>query len=578
MRLDRIGFVLTLAGALGISSVNSQTAGTQNSPKNATPVFRVTSRLVQVDVLATDKSGMAIRDLKQSDFVVMQDGEPQEVRVFEAHAGSTPKAPREASRAAAMEALRGTYNNIPENTAGDARTIVVYDMLNTSLEAQAYARAELLRFLKTQRTGTPTALVVLKQTAQIVQGFTTEQKELVEKAEKIKPERSLVLNSTGDRQTFVGTVTYADAMLGRNPAGPRAGQAYEDAEAFRIGGRTYLTLNAFNAIARAVAAYPGRKNLIWLSGSFPIDIERARNPEKNVSGGDQERYDPAWKVRVLLGSVEDTGKLLASARIAVYPIDVRGLRTIGPDASVGVGDITPYRGTEQAAQLHNDIVNVGNERTTMKQLAKETGGRAYVGVNDAAESIRRAMEESSVYYTLSYAPKTIDDSAKYHHIEVRVNRPDVNLNYRQGYYYTPPKVNAGESAIALRSALLPGVPDSTMLLFAASGKYNKGKGTLRIEYTILPQNVTFREEAKGGRHVVVDLMAIAFDESGKEAAHASNTLDGVIPEEKYQNLLKSALPAEQELSLKPGKYYLRLGVIDRVSQDVGTLQVPVEVR
>jgi hypothetical protein len=72
-------------------------------------------------------------------------------------------------------------------------------------------------------------------------------------------------------------------------------------------------------------------------------------------------------------------------------------------------------------------------------------------------------------------------------------------------------------------------------------------------------------------------MLVAFDREGKEVAHASDTLDGTIPDSLYQSTLSSGLPASQEIELKPGVYHLRLGVQDRDSQRIGTLDVPVTV-
>jgi VWFA-related protein len=561
-----VGLVLLMA-SMWMGNVRPVTFAQDST---SVPLFRVTAKLVQVDVVARDKAGRPIRDLKQSDFVLLQDGKPQEVRSFELQSSESNRrektlAPPEA------ELLRNSFNNVPADVPVETSTIVLYDILNTPLTAQQSAKQELIKFLKSVPPGTPVALYVLNTRPRMAQGFTTNQKALLETAESLKPERSSALTTEAERQRLIGQAIYIQEMKGRSPT--RSADATERTEAFRIGERTYLTLSALNTIARAVAGYPGRKNLMWLSGSFPMDIEPGQ-----YSQADAQRNDPRRYVRDFLRSVDATGALLANARIAVYPIDVRGIQTSGSDVTVGAGEIVAYRGSDQASLLHQQFVNRGADRSTMNELARETGGRAFVGLNDFAESMKQAVEEGSTYYTLAYVPEKSDDEAAYHRLEVKVNRPDVSLSYRQGYYYMPPKTSATASAASLQAALQPGLPASTMLFFGASGRYEADKKELQIEYRVLPYNITFSEMPKGAKRVLVDVMAIAFDESGKEVSHASDTVDGTIPAASYDQAMKGTLPARQQLALKPGRYNLHLGVMDRSSQRLGTVHVPLEIK
>jgi hypothetical protein len=101
--------------------------------------------------------------------------------------------------------------------------------------------------------------------------------------------------------------------------------------------------------------------------------------------------------------------------------------------------------------------------------------------------------------------------------------------------------------------------------------------TIKINYIISPNKVTFSALPENKKHVLVDCMAIAFDKDGKEVAHASDTLDGAIPQAAYDAVMKQGLPANQELELKPGTYNLRLGVMDRATQQIGTVDVPLEI-
>ena len=117
-----------------------------------------------------------------------------------------------------------------------------------------------------------------------------------------------------------------------------------------------------------------------------------------------------------------------------------------------------------------------------------------------------------------------------------------------------------------------------MLYVMASVQPPKGKQkTVKINYIISPSNVTFSDLPENKKHVVVDCMVVAFDKDGKEVAHASDTLDGAIPQAAYDAVMKQGLPANQEIELKPGTYNLRLGVMDHATQQIGTVDVPLEI-
>jgi hypothetical protein len=108
----------------------------EGTPTN--PVFRTTTRLVQVDVVVTDKQGRPIPGLKQSDFTVMQDGKPQQIHVFEPHGGSAGA--QAVAGSDTPKLAPNTYSNHPAAATADSWTIVLYDLLNTPTSDQEYSR------------------------------------------------------------------------------------------------------------------------------------------------------------------------------------------------------------------------------------------------------------------------------------------------------------------------------------------------------------------------------------------------------------------------------------------------------
>jgi hypothetical protein len=100
---------------------------------------------------------------------------------------------------------------------------------------------------------------------------------------------------------------------------------------------------------------------------------------------------------------------------------------------------------------------------------------------------------------------------------------------------------------------------------------------VRIQYVVNPNTITFEDVADQKKRIVLDCIAIAYDKEGREVAHSSDTLDGAIQAAAYETVMARGVPAKQEISLPAGIYNLRLGVMDRASQQIGTLDVPLVV-
>jgi VWFA-related protein len=554
----------------------------EGAPTN--PVFRTTTRLVQVDVVVTDKQGRPVPGLKQSDFSVLQDGKPQQVRVFEPHTGAATS-PGSSAASNTPKLPPNTYSNHPYAATADSWTIVLFDLLNTPTADQEYSRKQLIEMLRAAPKGQPIALYLLTSRLTMVQGFTDEPDKLLQAAENLRPNRSHVLTTEAERQHAEGQIAYANAELTESaPASSQNSpimtqmnqvkqQQVRDLAAFQIADRAIFTLAAFESLSRAVSGYPGRKNLIWLSTSFPIQIEA--DPKM-----DSQPWRNATSFRNQLAAA---GSLLAKSRIAVYPVDVRGLQGRGVDISTSATESGLYTSSPNSAN-YGDLIATqtsaySDERFTMKQVAEQTGGEAFLGTNDLKRAMQRSMEDGSTYYTLAYTPDKVDPQTAFHRIEVKVSQPGVKLAYRRGYYSSPPKAGSpATEGAALRGALQPGMPQSTMLFLTASVlPPDASHKDVRIQYIVNPNGVTFTDMPDQRKHITLDCIAIAYDNDGKEIAHASNTLDGTIKAAAYETVMNNGIPAQQELTLPPGAYNLRLGVMDRPSQQIGTVDVPLVV-
>src|SRR5947207_9335222 len=159
--------------------------------------FDAETRLVLVDVVASDESDQPILGLKPDDFKVLEDGKPQQIRFFDPHTAATQEKATQVPR----ELPPHVYTNVPEEDPAVVRTIVLFDTLNTPTSDQAYARREMVKFLKVLPKGQSIALFTLGRQLRMVHGFTGKADELLAAAEKIFPEHSPLVTTDTERQT-----------------------------------------------------------------------------------------------------------------------------------------------------------------------------------------------------------------------------------------------------------------------------------------------------------------------------------------------------------------------------------------
>jgi hypothetical protein len=210
-------------------------------------------------------------------------------------------------------------------------------------------------------------------------------------------------------------------------------------------------------------------------------------------------------------------------------------------------------------------------------MARETGGKAFSSTNDLKTAMKESLRQGQNYYTLGNVPENHDWNGLYRKIEVKSSQRGAKLVFRRGYYAMSEKTFTGdESAKMLASAVQPTVP--TVLLMRVQVLLPDAEHkAVRIDYAVSPDGITFTDAPEKHKDTKIDFMAVAWDKDRKDAGYIQNTVDASLPSDVYQQYLRTGIPMHQELELKPGTYTLKLGVIDRGSQGVGTVEVPITV-
>ncbi|MBI2955896.1 MAG: VWA domain-containing protein [Acidobacteria bacterium] len=566
-RCAAVALLAALAGAFWLSA-----QAPASPPDLPAAVLRITTRLVLVDVVVTDKKGQPVTDLRKEDFTLLDNDQARPIAFFSLE----QPAVRMAQRPAPPPLPEHVYTNRPEyRMPPGPLTVLLLDALNTPQQDQAYARDQMLRYLHTQlRPQDRMAILALTSQLFVLQDFTSDPALLQAALEKFNPERSVHL--TRDEPLVNPEALAKIADLDTNIA---AGiQRFEEEQAaVATDARVDLTLAALEAIGRATAGYPGRKNLIWVSGSFPFNLY----PENAENFADFRSYSE---------DVRRIGSLLSDAQVAVYPVDARGL--VGYSmASASEGFRTNEGRALRGPTFHEELGRRDSRliatHHTMRQVAEDTGGRAFINRNDIDAAVGLSIADGSTYYTLGFYPEQKEWDGRFHRLQVKLARKGLAVRHRRGYYALDPARTIQPDADERERELLAQAKErelneilfnplpATLVTFRAFVPPPVGQ-RVTVEFSVDAHTLRFLEV--DGRHECdVDFLVAAVAPEGRVVNTLNQTVGARLRPETYAEVRRDGLPYRLVFDLLPGRYQLRLVVRDNRSGLAGSATVPVVV-
>jgi len=303
------------AGAANTAPANA--APTQAQPQSEqvegpAAVLKVKTRLVVVDVIALDHKGAPVADLKADDFVLQEETKPQRIRVFNFQ--QDPQGQTIVMTPAALSANRIT--NMPRFKTNSALNVLLLDGINVSNTNQKYAREQMLKFLEKLPAGQPLAVYAMGTKLRMLQDFTVDPALLKDAVKKART------NALGVRSQSSNAVDLPPATVDAMPLAMlqqvlRFGQ---DQAINQMDERVRLTIEQLGALARNLAGYPGRKNLIWMSEAFPAYLF-PNDPDPTGRNSTSASASQLPIVKSYQGQIDHASDLLANAQVAVYPVD-----------------------------------------------------------------------------------------------------------------------------------------------------------------------------------------------------------------------------------------------------------------
>ena len=526
----------------------------QEKPRQETDdVVRITTNLVQVDAVVTDKDGKPVPDLKADELELFEDGRKQKITNLSFQIIETSAEPLAKSRidknAPPVPSVRLRREDVRRTVA------IVVDDLGLSFESVYYVREALKKFVNQQmQDGDLVAIVRTASGMGALQQFTNDKRQLLAAIDRIRWKAS--------GRGLIGAFAPIEAnMPGATPTPDDPSYIPgEDADRSREDVLTVGTLGAIGYVVRGLRELPGRKSVLLVSDGLKL-----------LTAEDLGRNQ-----RVLF-AMQRLTDLANRAAVVINTLDARGLQTLGLNAADNTSGMRP----DQSARLFADRQRTFSEsQDGMFYLSETTGGIAIRNTNDLSGGIRKVLEDQKSYYLIGFRP---DDSTfdrlgrrQFHHLTLKVTRPGkYRVRMRTGFYGTtdeeePPPMTRGQQLIAALVSPFgaTGVHLQLTSLFANDPK--QGSLVRSILY-IDPRDLTFTEEPDHKWKCVFDLLAVTFGDNGVPIDHVDKTYTVVLAADDLKRVMREGLVYYATIPIKkPGAYQLRMSLRDSGTERIGS--------
>jgi VWFA-related protein len=556
-------------------------AATPNRTSGTGFTLRVTSRLVDVGVVALDKKGRPVTNLNEDNFEVYDEGRKQTVRLFqrggEELAGQIESGASGATTGELIFTNRRanfveTNSQAAQTNAGT--TILMIDSSSLAWADLTYAREEMLKFLQklppTERVGFYTqsthGFQVLVEATEDHALLAAKLRAWMPSAQELARARE---SETRNRQQL-DTVLHEEDLQDVNGNTDGAGQTRTmvDPQLRDYGSNPgRATLAILVGAARHLAAIPGHKNLVWIAS----DNVLADWQDKAVGTDKGSKHVENFILRAQ--------EALNEAQVSLYPLDASQLETMATDSSLKNSsvELDPASSSSQPTQSQQGVPG-GRASAEMQQdlhpiqggiqqLAESTGGRVFRRSGSVATNLNTVVGDGRAVYLLGFAPDTPADD-KYHRLTVKLTgRRGVTLRYRTGFLYTREPATIKDR---LQQAIWQPVDMSEIAISAHFVPASKGT-TLKLN--IATNDLALRQQ---GEHWMdkLDIFMVRRDDEGLHSRITGQTLRLVLKTSTYARLFQEGVPFEQFIEEPQQLGSVRIIVIDENSGSMGSITIP----
>ena len=477
-------------------------------------MFHANTREVLTDVTVMDNDGNPVHGLSRSAFHIFDNNRPEQLESFEEHAG-TP------TTVATISAAPNVFSNAYFLHPPPSINVILLDTTTIDIVNQMFLNQELTEFVKALPANEFLAIY-----------------------ERAVDGTILLQNFTSDHNLLLSAIHRAIPQL------PQPGSWYASDPA------------TLKQMAIFLSQIPGRKNLLWFTGGSNLFLRA--DPTSLLS----DQHLSSEFLREIYDDLE-------TERIALYPIDARGL----------------------TVEIRSGMTQ---QHMLMAEMAEATGGQVWYNNNGLAQIARHVVDTDADFYTLTYRPDDLKANNKWHKVKIAVDGGPYHLSYRRGYFddgtgtSIPPRKTRtvlrahGETfqapdrhtePIIFEARVQPSIaaePESPLESIATAHAPKRNELAYAVHYSV-PFDALTWGTVNGQTQISIGAAILAFNHFGRPTGHVAQKLTFALNPAKLKANPTAKLVFDQQINLPKGEDYLYIALWDTTTGRLGTLQIPLDV-
>jgi VWFA-related protein len=543
MTLHKPLFAVSLALLVAMQPLPS--IAQQASPPQSAPAIRATTELVLVNVVARDKKGNLVRSLKREDFTVLEDGQKQQVASFDFEnidelALAVPTTSTATGTEAAPAAGAPSADTTPAMDARDRRLILLFfdfsamdpDQVDRAVDAAK-------KYVSTKMQSADSIAIV-----------------------SLATNMHLDLDFTDNKAKILSVLNSYNSDSGQGFDSGSAGSSEGTAEtggAFTADDTDFNTFSAdrkllaLQSLVQAVGKLSQKKSLIYFS-----------------NGITQSGVDNQSALRAATAAA-------VKANVAIYPLDVRGLQALpggGEAQNASLHGQSAYSG----ASVLNDLNSNAASQDTLSTLAADTGGKAFLDSNDFSGVFSQVQKDTSAYYILGYSSSNHMKDGRFRHIKVVLNRSDIKLEYRQGYYAGRDfeHFSRVDREQQLQDELASELPATDVAVYAGASYFRRDDSHyfLAVSLVVPGSQIPFVQE-KDKDSAALDIVGVVLEDGKLPVGQLRDTVKLAV--DSAQQVRRKNVQYNTSFVLAPGTYHLKFVVRENRTGRMGTFETDVQI-
>ena len=543
--LEVRGIMQRLMAAILVGVMAGSPGLAQQQAADGTFTLKVQSDIVLTNVVVRDKkTGEVVKGLKASDFTVLENGKPQKIESFDYQNVDEAAVLREQTTISGKASIADLLNrNFAADTAQlrDHRLIVMFFDLSSmqpeDIDRAVEAAQDYIN--KKMQPADLVALVSMDTGLNMDQDFTSD--------------KAALLKGVGRYNGTEGT-GFANGNEGGNSGGTA-----DDASSFTADDSEYNSLNtdrelyAIRTIAKSLERVDQRKSMLYFSGGL------TRQGIENQA------------------SMRAATNAAVKANMAIYSVDSRGLEALPPVGNASTGSLrgtAAYNGGSMQANLD---ANFGSQET-LATLSSDTGGKAFFDSNDFAPAFQQIQHDTEAYYIIGFRSTNTARDGSFRHLTVKLNRNDVRMDYRPGYYapadFKHQKTEDRE--IQLTEQLRSDLPatDVAVYLQALYFRMEDNKFFVPVSLIVPGSQIPFIKNGDRDK-ANIDIIGQVKNTQGIVVGNVRDTVKLAL--DSAQQVQRKNIQYSTGFTLAPGRYHLKFVVRENETGRMGSFETDLQV-